>query len=599
MPFVIPGKLPPFPDPLRTSFFDWVREQKRRREEEEALAKESGAALSASGAASGAAGGAGFGAMVGGPPGAVIGGIVGVLGGAVAGKEISPRMKPGKGPGAQPGNIAQDNAAIWNGIIQAATTVGKAYKKGKDSKFVGEANDAIAAALATKPPWAQEAAIQSAVNAAPESERADVEGFLRMSLESRQGPPGPTSRGRGGAGRTNLAAGIPGAPPRTQPPIPRVTPGVAQRPGAPPSAGPGAVTPRNGQAAQQQTRRPDPPLTEFANKKIKRLDALVDKAKQTVHREPEEMARFVENLSKQKSAILRNKNSYQKPAPTVDDLRALGQHNIPKDLQGAYTSVEYDNGNAVVKVHKIGPQISREKAAKWEADGEGIGARWVDEATGATFTRNKDGELDVLVDAPSGGASQLKVSEFLSVERAAREIAQIADPSVAPTQETVNREREKLLNRLDPQRFPLPPLPPTAEAEPQRGLIGRVGLATAKTGMALGSIAAHGLSRIGGETQNPQVTAADRAEEFVRDFEVLSRVGADEQTNAQIKQEAEKLMAEIRTAFPEKAPLTVQEIYKKLRAIVGDTPAQPPAAPRPPTPAKPAPTRPGVVDLAP
>lgn len=101
----------PGPNPAMLVFHQFVSHLREQDLREQGEPKESGAALSASGAMSGAASGMSFG-----PWGALAGGIIG----GVAGPK---RTKPGTGPYAQPGNIAQDDAAI----LQGAQNLGNAY----------------------------------------------------------------------------------------------------------------------------------------------------------------------------------------------------------------------------------------------------------------------------------------------------------------------------------------------------------------------------------------------------------------------------------------------------------------------------------------
>lgn len=101
----------PGPNPAMLVFHQFVSHLREQDLREQGEPKESGAALSASGALSGAASGMSFG-----PWGALAGGIIG----GVAGPK---RTKPGTGPYAQAGNIEQDNAAI----LQGAQNLGNAY----------------------------------------------------------------------------------------------------------------------------------------------------------------------------------------------------------------------------------------------------------------------------------------------------------------------------------------------------------------------------------------------------------------------------------------------------------------------------------------
>jgi hypothetical protein len=451
------------------TFTQWVADQRRQRLYEESLAKESGATLSGSGAASGAALGAGLGlalapftfgasavaalpgiaaaTTIGPAAAAAIGAGVGGAAGALAGPK---RMKPGKGPYAQPGNIAEDNARIWKGITDTATTIAAGFKKAKTSKAKDKANADWLEWLAKQDltPEGQFAASEAFVQQIPESDRQDVAGFIGSQMEAggfqmpagldpslramspgfkipkaledeslrglanvgpldvvprAPAPPAPAGGVRGGPlARPSVAPGLPT--------IPGVTPGIppAQRRGLQQAA-------QQPQGRRQPRPKPQRELTPEAKAAIKRLNYGVKSISER-NIFPEQKSAAIAKATKLRQGIVDNPDSYRE-VPTIQSLIARGQIQIDPGngySGGLVLSIDPDGKGYSIRETAPDPSLIR------TSDDHGVGDRWIED--GAVMTLTSKGERKVLITAEDriAGRGGLTEDEYVRLWEAAR-----------------------------------------------------------------------------------------------------------------------------------------------------------------------------------
>jgi hypothetical protein len=338
MPIFIP---PRTQNPLFVSFVDYVRQAQEQRRIDDAKAKESGAALSASGAAGGAAAGAALGlalapftgglsavaALPGvavttglsGTAGALIGGAAGAGIGALTG---GPRIKPGKGPNAQPGNIAQDNALIAQGITNTVSALAKSFKKAKDDEGRGQYIDALLGTTANLPSLQRQQAVDQFVSEIPKDQGDLVRGYTDLKLGGSQ-QPGPGQEGSKLAGGT-----APGQLPTPTAPTAGAGfgPFAAGDPRArgvrgAPAGQQRQQAPVGGQQAapQQQARQPQTRLKKTPKEDVETIDKSVERFANDDDLSPAQKAGAINVLTKRRQRITKNRNNYEK-IPSIRDI---------------------------------------------------------------------------------------------------------------------------------------------------------------------------------------------------------------------------------------------------------------------------------------